>query len=188
MKSVPWVPTNSAANDNDFTYTHFMPRTDKIVLTRDRRFAVVQGIPSPNGDIPNDDPNAMTLYTVRVNPYTFNSNDASIRFVENKRYTMRDIGDLEKRIEAVEYYTTLNILEQEAKAKTILDETGNEMPKRGILVDQFKGHIVSDNTDPMFAASIDYEKNELRPSFTTTSYDFSVFDLNNVTGNTSDGI
>jgi hypothetical protein len=188
IMATPWIPANSAANDNDFTYTHYLPRTDKIVLTRDRNFAVISGTPSLNADIPADDPNAMTLYTVQVNPYTFNSNDASIRYVENKRYTMRDIGDLEKRIEAVEYYTTLSLLEQEAKAKSIRDENGDEMPKRGILVDQFKGHAVADNADPMFAASVDYENNELRPPFSTRSYGLTGAVVSSVTGNATDGV
>jgi hypothetical protein len=187
MGYTTWVPANTNANAGDFTYTHFMPRTDKIVLTRDRNFSVISGIPSVYADIPTDDPNAMTLYTVRVNPYTFNSDDASIRYIENKRYTMRDIGDLEKRIEAVEYYTTLNLLEQEAKAKSILDANDTEMPKRGILVDQFKGHAVADNTDPMFAASVDYENNEVRPPFTTRSYKLTgATNITNVSGATAD--
>lgn len=188
MQPYPWIPTNTVANDNDFTYTHFLPRTDKIVLTRDRKFSVISGVPSLNGEIPADDPNAMTLYTVQVNPYTFSSDDASVRYVENKRYTMRDIGDLEKRIEAVEYYTTLSLLEQEAKAKSIRDEAGDEMPKRGILVDQFKGHAVADNSDVMFAASVDYENNELRPSFSTRSYGLTAPSFSSVTGNANDGV
>lgn len=188
IKTNTWVPTNTAANDNNFEYTHHLARTDKIVLTRDRRFAVISGVPSINGDLPPDDPNAMSLYTVRLNPYTFSADDASIRYVENKRYTMRDIGDLEKRIEAVEYYTTLSLLEQEAKAKKILDGAGDEMPKKGILVDQFKGHTVADNTDLMFAASIDYERNELRPPFTIRSYGLTAGSLSNVVGNLTDGV
>jgi hypothetical protein len=188
IKATPWIPTNTAANDLDFTYTHHLPRTDKIVLTRDRRFAVLSGIPSVNADIPADDPNAMSLYTVRMNPFTFDSDDASIRYVENKRYTMRDIGDLEKRIEAVEYYTTLSLLEQEAKSKRILDTLGDEMPKKGILVDQFKGHSVADNSDTMFAASIDYERNELRPPFSPRSYGLTSASTSNVFGVTADGV
>jgi hypothetical protein len=185
---ITWVPANTAANSTDWTYTHFLPRTDKIALTRDRRFTVISGIPSLDADVPADDPNAMSLYSVRVNPYTVNSNDASIRYVENKRYTMRDIGALEKRIEAVEYYTTLNLLEQEAKAKSIRDIDDVEMPKRGILVDQFKGHAVADNTDPMFAASVDYENNELRPSFVSRSYGLTGGTVSNVIGTASTGI
>ena len=189
IKTSTWIPANSAANNGDFTYTHHLPRTDKIVLTRDRKFSVISGIPSPSADIPSDDPNAMSLYTVHVNPYTFNNDDASVRYVENKRYTMRDIGDLEKRIEAVEYYTTLNILEQETKAKSIQDIDGIEMPKRGILVDQFKGHSVADHSDTMFAASVDYENNELRPSFTSRSYSLTgASNISGITGNIADGI
>jgi hypothetical protein len=186
-KGTPWIPSNSSANDNTFSYIHYLPRTDKIAITRDRNFTVISGVPSLNAEIPSDDPNAMTLYTVQVNPYTFSSDDASVRYVENKRYTMRDIGDLEKRIEAVEYYTTLSLLEQEAKAKSVRDENGDEMPKRGILVDQFKGHAVADNADPMFAASVDYENNELRPPFFTRAYGLTSHS-GNLTGNTQDGI
>ena len=161
----PWFPINTAANDQLFTYQHYLSRTDKIALTRDRAFTVIKGIPSLDAQTPPDDPNAMTLYSVTVNPYTFDKDDVSIRFVENKRYTMRDIGELEKRIEAVEYYTTLSLLEQEAKHLSIVDDSNIEIPKKGILVDQFKGHNIGDVTNPMYAASVDFERNELRPPF-----------------------
>ena len=35
--------------------------------------------------------------------------------IDNKRFTMRDIGKLEKRIERLEYFTSLNILEKETQ-------------------------------------------------------------------------
>ena len=161
----PWIPVNTAANDQLFSYEHYLSRTDKIVLNRDRQFQVIKGVPSLEAITPPDDPNAMTLYTVTLNPYTFDKADTSIRFVDNKRYTMRDIGELEKRIEAVEYYTTLSLLEQEAKSISIVDDSNIEIPKKGILVDQFKGHNIGDVGNPMYAAAIDFERNELRPSF-----------------------
>ena len=188
---VTWIPSNTPANDNIFSYTHYLPRTDKITITRDRKFSVLTGIPSLDAQAPEDDPNAMSIYTVTLNPFTFSSDDASIRYIENKRYTMRDIGNLEKRIEAVEYYTTLNILEQDAKAKSIRDENGDEMPKRGILVDQFKGHAIGDTEDPMYAASVDDINNEVRPPVETRSYELTlapVSPLTNVTGNAEDGV
>lgn len=182
------IPTNTAANDSQFQYTHYLPRIDKVVLTRDRNFSVIKGVPALNPEPPADNPNAMTLYTLGVNPFTFGPDDVVVRQIENKRYTMRDIGDLEKRIEAVEYYTALNILEQDAKSISIKDNAGDEMPKRGIVVDQFKGHIVSDTADPMFAASVDYELNELRPSFTAASFSLTGGTLNGMTGNSTDGV
>jgi len=166
----PWFPINTAANDQTFSYEHYLPRTDKIVLTRDRKFSVVKGIPSLDAQTPPDDPNSMTLYSVTINPYTFDQKDVSVRFIENKRYTMRDIGDLEKRIEAVEYYTTLSLLEQEAKSLSIVDGNNLEIPKKGILVDQFKGHNIGDISNPMYKASIDFERNELRPPFVARAF------------------
>lgn len=183
-----WIPANTSANDNTYTYTHYLPRTDRITLTRDRRFSLIEGTPSVNGDIPRNDPNAMTLYTVRVNPYTFSSDDVTIGFVENKRYTMRDIGELEMRIENLEYNSTLNRLEQDAKAQSVRDDTGEEMPKKGILVDLFKGHAVADTGDPMFFASIDPENNEVRPIGDIRSYGLDFVSAISVTGNTADGL
>jgi hypothetical protein len=181
----PWFPINTAANDQLFSYQHYLPRTDKIVLNRDRTFSVISGVPSLDAQSPPDDPNAMTLYSVTVNPYTFDKKDVSIRFVENKRYTMRDIGELEKRIEAVEYYTTLTLLEQEAKSISIVDDSNIEIPKKGILVDQFKGHNIGDVTNSMYAASVDFEKNELRPPF--VSRVFALTGPSEISGLTTSG-
>jgi len=171
INSIPFIPTPNS--QDKYTYTHYLPRTDKIVLTRDRVFDVIRGIPSVDAIMPPDNPNAMTLYSVTMNPYTYDKKDTTTRFVENRRYTMRDIGELEKRVEAVEYYTTLSLLEQEAKAISIVDDTGVEIPKKGILVDQFKGHNIGDVTNSMYAAAIDFEKNELRPPFESRAFGLS---------------
>lgn len=156
---------------NSFSYTHYLPRTDKIVLTRDRNFSVVKGISDIYASSPQDNPDAMTLYTVTLNPYTFSSSDAAYRYYNNRRYTMKDIGDLEKRINNIEYYTTLSILEQEAKNLEIIDATTNLLiPKKGILVDSFRGHNIADIQDPNYNASVDYENTLLRPAFVNRVY------------------
>lgn len=147
------------------SYNHYLPRTDKIVLTRDRQFKVLQGTPSLDALPPADDSDSMTLYSIMLNPFTYTADDVNIRYVENKRYTMRDIGKLEKRIDNLEYYTSLSIMEQEAKNTPIYDEDGFDRPKLGILVDTFKGHNIGDVLDPYYACSIDYEKSQLRPRF-----------------------
>ena len=56
--------------------------------------------------------------------FTKTSKDVRITPVDNRRYTMRDIGKLEKRIERLEYYTTLSILEQQALNMQVKDEIG----------------------------------------------------------------
>ena len=54
----------------------------------------------------------MHLYTLFLPAYTLDTADVNIEHVDNKRYTMRDIGRIEKRIETAEYYTQLSLLER----------------------------------------------------------------------------
>jgi hypothetical protein len=177
----------SGSNDNNFNYSAYLPRTDKIVLGRDRNFKVLSGIPSVNPQPPADNPDAMTLYTVTLNGFTTTKDDVQIKRIENKRYTMQDIATLEDRIDNVEYYSNLNILEQQVRNSPILDSAGLEIPKKGILVDGFRGHAVSDVQDPMYAASIDFENAEMRPSFKDRVYRLNSVTQGSATGS-SDGI
>ena len=177
----------TVANDNKFTYSAYLPRTDKIVLGRDRNFKILSGIPAVDPQPPADNPDAMTLYTVTLNGFTTTKDDVQIKRIENKRYTMQDIATLEDRIDNVEYYSNLNILEQQVRNSPILDSAGLEIPKKGILVDGFRGHAVSDVQDPMYAASIDFENAEMRPSFKDRVYRLYSVTQGSATGS-SDGI
>ena len=47
--------------------------------------------------------------------YTLDTRDVVVQKQDNKRFTMRDIGRLEKRIQNVEYYTQLSLLEADGK-------------------------------------------------------------------------
>ena len=164
---------NILPSDNSVNYLsvqRYLPRTDKIVLTRNKEFKLVMGISDVSAPTPPDDANSMTLYTLNYAPYTNTKEDVAVRVQNNKRYTMEDIGALEKRIDAVEYYTTLNLLEQEAKNTVIEDADGNVVPKKGILVDTFRGHNVADVKNKMFNAAIDPEATTLRPSFRSKIY------------------
>ena len=55
---------------------------------------------------------------------------------------MRDIGKLEKRVERLEFYTTLSILEQQALNMQIKDEIGLDRFKSGFNVDNFEAHKI----------------------------------------------
>ena len=64
-----------------------------------------------------------------------NPGEVEIKFIDNRRYTMRDIGKLEKRINHLEYYTVLSLLEKEASDKQILGAGNIDKFKTGFLVD-----------------------------------------------------
>jgi hypothetical protein len=79
---------------------------------------------------------------------------------------MRDIGRLEKRIDTLEYYTSLSMLEQETQSLEITDSaTGLNRFKNGFIVDNFAGHATGDVQSVDYFCAVDMEKNELRPFY-----------------------
>lgn len=146
-------------------YSYYTSRIDKLVLTKERKLSIVKGIPAEVPTAPSDMYDAMTLYTISVPPYTKNPADVSFSFVENKRYTMRDIGKIEKRVERMEYYTSLSLLEKQAADEKFYDDAGLERFKNGILVDSFAGHNIGDCEMWDYSCSIDPENRILRPQF-----------------------
>ena len=107
----------------------------------------------------------MHLYTLFLPAYTLDTADVGIEHVDNKRYTMRDIGRIEKRVETAEYYTQLSLLETAAQNLQIQDANGFDRFKNGFVVDNFTGHNIGDVGNNDYKVSIDYAKGELRPTF-----------------------
>lgn len=162
------------------TFENYLPRKDLIVLSKDRTFKYLKGI-SAQAPVPQNDPDdAMVLYRLDMPPYVLDPKDIVVRFVENKRYTMRDIGKLEQRIQNMEYYATLSMLEQNATDIVIRDVNGLERTKYGIVADKFIGHQFGDITNPDYRCSMDFQKGELRPFFNTTSHQMDM-----ITGDTN---
>jgi hypothetical protein len=158
--------------DSDFRcdYSYYLKRIDKLFVDVDGRFFIVLGkseeIPTPP-DNPND---AMLIATLAHNAYGYNPDADSLIFKENiRRYTMRDIGLLEKRVQNVEYYSVLTLLEQETNSLVIQDEFGNDKFKNGFFVDSFENQNVIDVDNEDYSASIDYAERILRPSHYTTN-------------------
>jgi len=153
-------------------YSYYLPRIDKIVLNKNKSFQVIQGIPSLNPIAPKDKQDTMNLYILTEPAYIANTADITVSYVNNRRYTMRDIGSLDTRIGNLEYYTSLSLLEQDAINKqdaTINYSANLQRFKNGIIVDSFKGHSVADVTALDYRASIDVKAQELRPTFNITS-------------------
>ena len=175
----PKIPENGSDIILDFEY--YLPRIDKLILDKTRKFEVIKGIPSEIPFPPNDSSTGMTLFILSYSPYVANENDIRVRQINHRRYTMRDIGQIEKRVENIEYYTALSLLEQETITKqdlTILDTQNLPRFKNGILVDSFKGHSIADVSNVDYLASIDPRNNELRPSFNISAHRLT-FDSSN---------
>ena len=177
--------------------SHYLPRTDKIILDPsaniDQRytsgeFVVVEGVSSKNPLPPNDIELGMTVATLELPAYLYNPKDAVITVIDNRRYTMRDIGKIEDRVENLEVVTSLSLLELDTKTLQVQDADGLSRFKSGFFVDDFKNNSLLDISNPDCKVDIDLENQNLiaptdfyalkpelalDPSIDSTTADFS---------------
>ena len=144
--------------------SHYLGRIDKLYMDREGAFKIISGVADTNPKVPEDVPDSMTIFNLHYQPYVFDKNDLVPVKIDNKRYTMKDIGGLDKRIKNLEYYTSLSLLEKDAQSIQIPDGT-DERLKNGIVVDGFFGHNVGNVTHPDYHVSIDKSNGILRPMF-----------------------
>ena len=153
--------------DTDITsdFEFYLQRVDKIFLDKEGKFKVLKGASALTPENPGVLDNAMHLYTLFIPAYTLDTADVGIEVIDNRRYTMRDIGKLERRIENVEYYTQLSLLETSAQSLQIQDANGFDRFKNGFVVDNFTGHNIGDAGNTDYKVSMDYAAGEMRPTF-----------------------
>ena len=143
----------------------FLAKKARVYLTSSGLFRVIEGASSLDPQFPEELKDSIHLYDVEIPPYTFNTSDVKIKAIDNRRFTMRDIGRIQKRVENMEYYTQLSLLESDAKGMQIQDADGFDRFKNGIIVDNFTGHGVGEVSSNDYKNSMDIAKGELRPAF-----------------------
>lgn len=158
--------------DFNTSIANYLPRWDKVVLDSVGNFTVIKGVPAFEPKQPEDPKQGMVLGTIFLPAYTKKASDAAVFKRDNRRYTMRDIGFLERRISNLEYYTSLSLLEKETAAFNIKSATsGLDRFKNGFLVDQFTGHGIGNVQHPDYRIAVDSAKRELRPMHFTEALD-----------------
>ena len=135
------------------------PRTDKLFLTHDNKLQLLKGNSSEDPQPPDNMQNAMCLATLKHRAYMFEpERDSTINQEIIKRYTMKDIGDMEKRLTNVEYYTALSLLEVKAENTASYDENGFDRLKNGFVVDDFTDHKIGDVNSADYKCSLDFKE------------------------------
>ena len=115
----------------------YLPRIDKIYLDILGNFVVEKGLSSKNPKPPTKNGEFLELGTIAYPAYLYNPSDANIILTDNRRYTMRDIGLIEDRVENLERVTTLSLLEVNTQSLQIQDAEGRNRFKSGFFVDDF---------------------------------------------------
>ena len=155
------------------THNHYLPRIDKLCVKADPEdgsalFFLVQGTPDLAPTAPPDPADALVIATLTVPAYTHNATDVVVTPVDTKRFTMADIGKIQKRVDEVEVFAKLSLSEAEIEARSLRGTCAAAEPlKTSIFSDEFYGHSISDVTDSQNSCSVDYERGELRPFFIT---------------------
>ncbi len=159
----------------NLSYNFYLPRIDKLFLTKEGTFTINKGVPSLAPKSPNKLDSALEIATIYFPAYLYNTKDARVSLSTHKRYTMKDISRLEDRLSNVEFYSSLSLLETDTKNLSIRDpQTGLDKFKSGFFVDNFKSYDGGDLSNPVYRASVDTAYGYLRPQHYTTSVDLVV--------------
>ena len=165
-------------------YEYYLPRIDKVVIGKNGVISVIKGVSSDDPKVPINVEDAMDIATIELPAYLYNTDDAVIKVLDNRRYTMRDIGKLEDRIENLEVVTSLSLLELDTKTFQVRDADNLDRFKSGFFVDDFRdtGRQDSSTTGSTltdvgeFASPIDFysisPQPALEPSINTDTADF----------------
>ena len=161
--------TPSGTTDGDIEY--YLGRIDDLYLDKNGKFINKKGIPSLVPEEPEESlANAMKVGQITMPAYVRDLDKVTFKRSTNRRYTMKDIGKLEDRIDNVEYYTQLSLLESDTANMFIRDSaTGLNRLKNGFLVDNFTSHDIGDPEHPNYNCAIDSAYGELRPQHYTTN-------------------
>ena len=168
--SVTPAPDSNLEYTFSFSQSEFLNRIDGIFLNKKGQFVLKEGNSSQNPTRPEPLDDAIALYYLYIPAFTTTSKDVRITPVDNRRYTMKDIGKLEKRIERLEYYTTLSILEQQALGMQIRDDIGFDRFKTGFIVDNFETHKIGDISSADYLCAIDTQQSVLRSQSNEESF------------------
>lgn len=176
-----YLPAPDSTFQADLQY--YLPRIDKLVLSKDGQVYVTKGISDLNPQPPRDQGDAITLAQINIPAYPSLSPSQPIRRPDQqarinlrryKRFTMADIGRIETRLNRLEYYSALNLLEQAARDIRELNGTGFDRFKNGFFAEPFIGHQLGDSSDPDYSIAIDKAAGEARPKFSTNLVEMSL--------------
>ena len=157
-----------------FDYNHYLGRIDRLFLNRDATFTVQQGTPAVRPVEPETISESFELAKIEYQPYVYDAKrEVTITFRANKRYTMKEIGALENRIENIEVVTALSLLENKTDSLVITDPTtGLDRFKNGFVVDPFNNFDVADKTVPFL--KYDINEGKLTPRKHSDSIDLLI--------------
>lgn len=151
-------------------YSYYLNRTDKIYINasptgRDGRFYAKYGTPALDAIPPEDPSEGLVIGELKLIGRGDELAECKVTKKENTKKGSDDIGNLEKRVENLEYYVSLSLLEQETSNMNITDPNGLDRFKNGFVVDSFNDHGVGYVEHPDYNCAVDPAMGVLRPRY-----------------------
>jgi hypothetical protein len=157
-------------------YNFYLGRIDKVYLDSYGSFVVEKGISSTNPKEPYKSGDLLEIASISLPPYLYDTSDAKVSLVDNRRYTMRDIGKIEDRVENLEVVTSLSLLELDTQTLQIQDADGINRFKTGFFADSFRNDNFIDLGNSLAEIS---DNNELTPLISKNSLKNQIIPLAN---------
>ena len=176
------IPARSASATTDIEY--YLSRIDVIVADSYGEISLIKGkeekLPAP----PRVEAEKLVIAEVTVPGFpalsSAGANTAKkreyavkARSTGIKNYTMKDLHSLEKKIDNMAYYISLNQLESETQNLSVLDENGLNRFKNGFIVDPFNDLSLADIQNPNFMAAVPFNQKILTPAVKTYALDLT---------------
>ena len=144
-------------------YSYYLPRIDKLVINKNEQVKLIKGVSADKPAPPTEVGDSMEIAQITLPPYLYDPiKGPAIRMYDNRRFTMRDIGKLEKRISNLEVMTSLTALELDTKSLQVTDADGTNRFKSGFVVNDFKNRdFINFNGEDGSRCDVDVVNKEL---------------------------
>jgi hypothetical protein len=139
----------------------YLARADKLIMTQEGEVQVLMGQQAANPQFKPTPENAIELFKIQMNPNTLDEEDLTFTAIEHPHYTMKDIADLEAKVDRLEEYTRMSILELQNRLEPSYDSAGNERIEVGTMTDGGEDHTRTDTENT--SSSLDPESGIIRP-------------------------
>ena len=174
------IPADNDGITTDIEY--YLARVDTIICDSYGEISLLKGkesrIPTP-AQIEND---KLAIANITVPGFpALSAKDAdrqrkreyaiSMKPTGIKNFTMKDMHNLEKKIDNMAYYISLNQLESDTQNLTVLDENGLSRFKNGFVVDPFNNLSLADIGNPEFRSAVPFNQKILTPEVNTFPID-----------------
>lgn len=161
---------------------HYLARIDAITMDSYGKTAIVKGEEDESPVPPKVGADQLVISQITIPGYPMLSAQEGADQNKNyyavstkargvKNYTMRDIAKIDKKLDAMEYYISLNQLEQSTQNLNVLDENGLTRFKNGFLVDPFNDTSIADLANPDYQAAVHSDTKSLSPALNTFPLD-----------------